>query len=305
MNHLNAELRIEPTGDIVISANNCPVCRVAAQFWHSVNGHPIFECPNCRHRFVRGMRTAQHVKDNFDDAYFLHGGAGYPNYIADCDILYNRGCRYARILARYMKPGQVLDVGAAAGFILRGLIDSGWSGRGIEPNRRMVEFGRKHLGLEVDCNNLENYRGSETFDLIAMFQSIMHFFDVRRACSVAARVTKPGGYWLIEAFNPHSWIGHLLGRHWHDYNPPSVLHWFSPFALRLLLREYGLEEIALGRAPKAVSAAHAKSVLRMKLGSGRLGRATLPFLALVPDRLRVPYPADDIFWALYRKRERG
>jgi SAM-dependent methyltransferase len=290
------------TGDIVISADDCPVCRGEARFWHSVNCCRIFECANCRHRFVPGLQTAQHVKDNFDDAYFLNGGAGYPNYIADGDILRDRGRRYARILARYMKPGRVLDVGAAAGFILRGLIDSGWSGRGIEPNRKMADFGREHLGLEVDCGSLEDYRGSETFDLIVMFQSIMHFFDLRRACEVAASITKPGGYWLIEAFNPHSWIGRLLGKHWHDYNPPSVLHWFSPFALRLLLQEYGLEQIALGRAPKAVSAAHAKSVLRMKLGCGRFGRATLPLLAAIPDRLKVPYPADDIFWALYRKR---
>ena len=202
-------------------------------------------------------------------------------------------------LARYRQPGRVLDVGSAAGFILRGLIDCGWSGRGLEPNRTMAEFAREHLALDVECGNLEDYKGGETFDLITMFQSIMHFYDVRRACEVAASLTRPGGHWLIEAFNPHSWTGRLLGKHWHDYNPPSVLHWFSPEALRRLAQPYGLQPVAVGRAPKSISAAHAKSVLQLKLGSTACGGAILPLLKVVPDRLQIAYPGDDIFWALF------
>jgi hypothetical protein len=94
-----------------------------------------------------------------------------------------------------------------------------------------------------------------------------------------------------------------MGKHWHDYNPPSVLHWFSPAVLSLLLARYGLERVAGGRAPKSISAAHAKSVLRFKFGrSSAVRRAMLTMLAVVPDALAIPYPGDDIYWALFRKR---
>lgn len=293
--HANAS---EPRAEF---SADCPVCSGEGRPWHTVGGYPIYECLSCRHRFVPGRHGSHHLSDNFDDAYFFGGGAGYPDYLADAEILRERGHRYGGILARYRQPGRVLDIGSAAGFILRGLIDCGWSGRGLEPNRTMAGFAREQLGLDVESGNLEDYRGEDAFDLITMFQSIMHFYDVRRACEVAASLTRPGGHWLIEAFNPHSWTGRLLGKNWHDYNPPSVLHWFSPEALRRLAQPYGLQPVAVGRAPKSISAAHAKSVLQLKLGGTPLGRVMLPALKVVPDRLQIVYPGDDIFWALFTK----
>lgn len=280
---------------------DCPVCDAEGRPWHSVGGYPIYECLSCHHRFVPGRHAADHLSANFTDDYFFGGGAGYPDYLADSEILRDRGHRYGRILARFRQPGRVLDVGSAAGFILRGLMDCGWSGRGLEPNRTMAAYARDHLGLAIDCTGLEDHAGDETYDLVTMFQSVMHFYDVRRACEVAARLTRPGGHWLIEAFNPHSWTGRLLGKRWHDYNPPSVLHWFSPQSLTQLARQYGLQPVAIGRAPKSISAAHAKSVLDLRLNGTVYGRLLRPALKLVPDRLRIPYPGDDIFWALFTK----
>ncbi len=280
---------------------DCPVCDAEGRPWHSVGGYPIYECLSCHHRFVPGRHAADHLSAHFSDDYFFGGGAGYPDYLADSGILRDRGHRYGRILARYRQPGRVLDVGSAAGFILRGLMDCGWSGRGLEPNRTMAAYARDHLGLTIDCTGLEDYTGDETYDLVTMFQSVMHFYDVRQACKNAARLTRPGGHWLIEAFNPHSWTGRLLGKRWHDYNPPSVLHWFSPQSLTQLARQYGLQPVAVGRAPKSISAAHAKSVLDLRLNGTVYGRLLRPALKLVPDRLRIPYPGDDIFWALFTK----
>lgn len=280
----------------------CPVCKAEASCWHSIKGYPIYECRGCHHRFVPGLRNASHVQENFDDRYFSDGKAGYPGYINDGAILRDRGHRYARIVSRYMTPGRILDVGSAAGFILRGFLDCGWSGQGLEPNEAMAEFGRRS-GLDIESASLEDYRNEEQFDLIVMLQVIMHFYDLGRACESAASLTKPGGFWLLEAFNPHSFVGRLMGKHWHDYNPPSTLHWFSPGSLRRLLGRYGLEQVASGRAPKSISAAHAKSVLQFQLrGSRGAPRIALSLLEAVPDTWAIPYPGDDIYWALFRKR---
>ncbi len=281
----------------------CPVCGAEARPWHRVGGYSIFECDACRHRFVPGERSDAHVVEQFDDAYFTGGGAGYPDYLGDGEILRARGRRYGQILARHMPPGRVLDVGAAAGFILLGLTDCGWIGRGLDPNGQMVAYGRERLGLDLSCGTLENLDPTETFDLVCMLQSIMHFYDLDRALTRAATATCPGGFWLIEAFNPHSWVGRALGRQWHDYNPPSVLHWFSPQALQILAERHGFTEVARGKAPKSISAKHAKSVLHHRLGNGGLGRLAGPLLAAIPDRLAIPYPGDDIFWGLYRKHD--
>jgi SAM-dependent methyltransferase len=194
----------------------------------------------------------------------------------------------------------VLDVGAAAGFVLRGFLDSGWRGRGIEPNPRMADHARVRLGLSVDVGTLEGYRRDERYDLVSMIQVVAHFYDLRKAFQQAARVTRPGGFWLVETWDRESWTARLLGKGWHEYSPPSVLHWFSPEGLKRLAEQFGLREVARGRPPRRIGGAHAKSLLRHKLKGTRLERLTSGLLGIIPDRLAVPYPGDDLFWALFQ-----
>ena len=54
------------------------------------------------------------------------------------------------------------------------------AGRGGVWSRTGRWFGRRS-GLELECGTLEDYRDEEQFDLIAMLQSMMHFYDLRRA----------------------------------------------------------------------------------------------------------------------------
>jgi hypothetical protein len=41
--------------------------------------------------------------------------------------------------------------------------------------------------------------------------------------------------------------------------------------------------------------------LRHKLGTTGAGGAAMRLLNAIPDRLAIPYPAEDLFWMLFRK----
>jgi len=237
----------------------------------------------------------------YGDDYFKGGGAGYPNYLAESKLLRNHGRRYGKIMQRYCQPGRVLDVGSAAGFILQGLTDCGWQGEGIEPNDTMAAHARQQLGLAVKTGTLEQLSFEHTYDLITFVQVLPHFFDLRRALTVAASLTAPNGYWLIETWNRRSLTARISGQGWHEYSPPSVLHWFSPTEVSTLGRELGFRTVAQGRPQKWINAAHAKSLLRYKLQESPASRWLIPVLNLVPDGLNIPYPAEDLFWILLKK----
>ena len=241
----------------------------------------------------------------YADDYFKGGGAGYPDYLSEERLLVEHGRRYGRLLARYMEPGTVLDVGAAAGFVLRGLVDCGWTGRGIEPNAAMAAHARDRLGLVVSGGTLETMDTTERFDLVSMIQVVAHFRDPRVALRAAEGLTRPGGYWLIETWNRESWIARVLGPRWHEYSPPSVLHWFDPEGLRLLAERCGMHEVARGRPAKRIGGRHAVSLLRHKLPENRLGRLASAALGGIPEALTLPYPLDDVFWMLLRKPDRA
>lgn len=208
----------------------------------------------------------------------------------------DRGVEYASLLAEHTKPGRVLDVGSAAGFLLRGLINAGWHGIGVEPNLQLSTYAQNVLHVESTCGTFENFKSDSTFDAISMIQVISHFIDPSCSISKAAELLGPRGLLLIETWDRGSWTARLLGRHWHEYSPPSVLHWFQMSRLISLLAEAEFEIIASGRPKRWIKIGHAKSLVRHKYGS--YAAAALCWL---PTKLRVPYFCDDLRWVLARK----
>jgi SAM-dependent methyltransferase len=284
-----------------VAGLTCPICRAPTRRRFQKNSYWIRECEGCAHCCAEITVVPDHAARVYDDRYFCDGGAGYPDYMREATPLRARGRQYARILSRFMKPGWVLDVGAAAGFLLEGLMDSGWIGAAVEPNPRMAEHARARLGVEVFTGVLEDFHTPEPFDLVAMIQVIGHFIDLQKALDAAAQATKPGAFWLIETWNRRSLVARALGNHWHEYSPPSVLQWFSPDGLQRLARQHGFREVARGRPAKRLIGAHAKSLVRYKLRHSRVAPLADKALRLIPDNLQLPYPPMDLFWALFQR----
>jgi SAM-dependent methyltransferase len=283
---------------------NCPLCSSDSREIFAAKGFPVRDCAACGHRFAEvstGGSGGNHVAEIYGDEYFNGGGAGYSDYFAEGEMLRRRGRDYAKILSRYTaaETGKILDVGAAAGFILQGFCDAGWRGAGLEPNASMARAGREKFNLEIFEGDFENFQSEEKFDVVSMIQVAAHFHNPRRAFGNAFDLLKPGGALLVETWNYKSLTARVFGRAWHEYSPPSVLHWFSPETLSgFLRREIGFEKLAQGRPSKKISGEHAKSLLRY-----RLGNKFDSFLKLIPGKIDFPYPAEDLFWAIYRKQK--
>lgn len=282
-------------------AQACLLCGGQTQRLFSKSGYWVCDCRACYHRQAEQRHDRNHVKQVYDDSYFFGGGDGYADYLEEAKLLTARGRWYARLLNRWCRPGTVLDVGAAAGFILRGFIADGWTGQGVEPNASMVQYARSRLGLEMAQGTLEDLPSCGPFDLVSMIQVLPHFIDPVHALETAARLTRAGGFWLFETWDRDSWTARFLGPQWHEYSPPSVLHWFSRQGLNELTRRFGFRKVAGGRPPKWISGGHAKSLMRHKLNGSWLRRIAFPAMVLIPDRMVVPYPAEDLFWGLFQR----
>ena len=274
---------------------NCPLCRSSSKTAFEIKGHTLLDCTNCGHRFADIAADEAHAATTYDDTYFSGGGAGYTDYLVEGEMLRGRGRMYAGKIVKYIKPGRMLDVGAAAGFILKGFTDEGWTGSGIEPNAAMAAYGRDELALDVRQGTLETFSSDQKFDLVSMIQVAAHFYDPRKAFETAADLLNDEGHLLIETWNRDSISARIFGKNWHEYSPPSVLHWFSLAGLTAFLESIGFERVTYGRPSKKISGGHARSLLRYRLGDSFL-------LKLIPENINFPYPSEDLFWALYRKK---
>lgn len=280
--------------------SRCPLCAAQGIRLFERNGYWISACARCAHRYAEIGQTAKHIERCYGDDYFFGGGAGFPDYLQDAEPLRASGRRYAQLLQGYCWPGRVLDVGAAAGFLLEPFLEQGWRGSAIEPNQTMAEQLHRRLACPVLAPSLETFDTSERFDLVLMIQVVPHFVDPCAAFKAAATATADGGYWLIETWDCESTTARLFGRHWHEYSPPTVLHWFTPARLARFAARFGFESIAQGSTHKYITAAHAKSLLRYRL-TNSCSRPLLSLVDLIPDRLALPYPGNDLFWMLLRK----
>lgn len=281
----------------------CIVCSGPSTRVFGVDGYWIRACSACGHHFAELQADREsHVRQTYGDDYFFGGGAGYADYLSEAAIVRAHGRRYAEMLRGWMAaPGAVLDVGAAGGFFLQGLVDAGWSGVGVEPNRTLAEYGRSVLSLVIENTALEDFASTRRFDLVTMVQVLPHFIDPRAALIAAAGLTRPDGLLLIESWDRASLTARLFGRRWHEYSPPSVLHWFSRDGLTRLAHATGFAPVAQGRPRKRLNAAHALSLLRHKMGGRGPGTMLVRMLDRIPPDLVIPYPAEDLFWMLFRR----
>jgi hypothetical protein len=142
-------------------------------------------------------------------------------------------------------------------------------------------------------------------DLVCMIQVIAHFIDPN---IVIARCKKDflsiNGYVLIETWNYRSLTAKMLRTKWHEYSPPSVLHWFSKSGLNKLMKKHGFKEIASGRPQKNISVKHAKSLLKHKAKNNITAKVCYYYISKIPDSMKLKYPGDDLLWVLYRSKQK-
>jgi len=297
----------------------CPLCE--ASLTHEVfrvRGYGVRDCSSCGHRFAAQLRETapepwtslgagttveSHVKQHYGDDYFFGGGAGYANYLEEGPLLRRSGQRYAKLLERWTgRPGTVLDVGAAAGFQLLGWQDRGWTVLGVEPNPTMADYARTHNRVPVATGTWEHFHPSSPRDVISMIQVMAHWIDPREALRQAWNSLRPGGWLVLETWDYTSLTARLWGSAWHEYNPPSVLHWWSPQRLRDLARELNFQPRGQGYAKKFLSIHHAMSLLRHQYPDGIPGRLLRWIQSKLPKEGTLLYPADDVFWMVWQKR---
>jgi len=285
----------------------CAVCAGATRLVFEQGGFPVCACGECGHRQCELELDQGHLASQYGDDYFNGGGAGYQDYLSEADLLIEHGRRYADIVGRPCEPGTLLDIGCAAGFIASAFAEAGWRVTGIEPNAAMAQQARArglaaHVGGIETLDEITDFSPpAGGFDMVLMVQVAAHFFDLEKAMTTLANNVRPGGHCLVETWDSSSLTARMLGRRWHEYSPPSVLHYFSRKSMDRLMARHGFEVVDAGRPSKRLRLDHAVSLLRYKYGNSLLGSVACGLMSKLPGGLSLPYPSEDLFWALYRR----
>jgi 2-polyprenyl-3-methyl-5-hydroxy-6-metoxy-1,4-benzoquinol methylase len=90
---------------------------------------------------------------------------------------------------------KLLEIGCAAGFLMKIAREAGWVVRGIEVSEDMANWGRNKWGLDIDRTEVEGFSlGAKEYDAIVMLDVIEHLRDPFRVLLRIKEALKENGF---------------------------------------------------------------------------------------------------------------
>jgi SAM-dependent methyltransferase len=247
--------RTTRTLDRCLACRSTDIVRIPLRYEFESTSFPAWRCRNCDMRFLRVQPTGEFLASLYSEQYFEAdyrcGRAAGHSFDESNFRDEDRGLLDA--FERLRPPGRLLEVGSAAGWLLRHATERGWTSRGVELSAAAVAQSRS-LGVDVVQGDLESARfPSDAFDLVYMGDVLEHVPDCRAELVEVARVLAPGGFLYLRGPITTNSLARraglaaygLAGRDIVLREPPYHLWEFTPASLRRLVAAVGLEMVSM------------------------------------------------------------
>ncbi len=165
--------------------------------------------------------------------------------------------------------GKLLDIGCGNGRYLSALRKLGWQTYGIEQNPNSSEYARTELHLNVETEDLLNYKYKDKFfDVITMWHSLEHLYEPIPTLKEVKRILKDDGLLVIAVPNVDSFAAKVFKENWYQLEIPIHLIAFSPDSITRMLDSAGskVKKIYCDRR----NSPHSRSLRNLKDGKYRL-----------------------------------
>jgi SAM-dependent methyltransferase len=208
----------------------------------------IIRCKRCGFVYANPRLTKDDLWTRYSSAYFWD--EYLPSYgvhdgqfdLRDFDIRYH--AMLEMVAARVPPPGNLLEIGAGAGFFLKAAERAGWKVSGTEILEAGIDFARSRLGLEITHEAAEQLGAPDrSADVVAMFEVIEHLLDPRVVLRRVRSVLRPGGLVVLSTPNFNSLSRRALGSGWAVLSPAEHVYYFTKGSLRQLLTQAGFSDV--------------------------------------------------------------
>jgi SAM-dependent methyltransferase len=251
---------------------------------------PAASCRDCGMRFLRVQPEGESLASLYSAEYFRSDfRCGRSDSAFDREDAF-RGENLGLLDAfeRLSKRARLLEIGCAAGWLLKHARERGWQVAGVEPSAAAADHARS-LGLDVRTGTLHAAAFPDaSFELAFMGDVLEHVPDCRATLEEVARVLVPGGHLFLRGPITTNSLGRgcalavsgMLGRDLVLREPPYHLWEFTPGPLRRLFRASGFEVVSLRQSKIPPGRAHGRKSALQKLALGAFDTLNLPLTAL-------------------------
>jgi SAM-dependent methyltransferase len=219
----------DSTGEVLLK---CPICDSEKVAEVSRNGKfKVYSCADCEHKFVAdAVRTDSLVEAFYQGLSYwwsnyyhqgirsLSGEEEWESYISD---RFNVLVRHKVIEEQPTGPCRCMEIGCAEGKFLAFLEQKGFQVIGCEVNRKVVEWGRKHFGLEITTDPIETSSfDANSFDAICSYHTFEHLVNPVAVLAKCHHLLRVGGKILLELPCDDGELDNM--HHLHFFSPKSA-----------------------------------------------------------------------------------
>ncbi|HEX6463667.1 MAG TPA: class I SAM-dependent methyltransferase [Vicinamibacterales bacterium] len=253
-------------GVVHLEDARCALCGADdTRFRHHKFGLNVVQCNRCRLVYTNPRLPREALVTRYSEQYF------WDEYLPDLEIgrdgyvdVKRFAAHHAPLLHLFQMyhppPGDLLDVGAAAGLFMKSAEGAGWHVKGLEPMAPAAAFARDRLGLDVVQSTVEEAPFAPgSFDAVVMLETIEHVMDPVGVLSGVHRVLRNRGLLVLTTPNWEAFTRHALGEQWAAISPAEHLYLFSEATLTAVLKKAGFSWVHYHRdfAPRAIETMNA------------------------------------------------
>ncbi len=201
----------------------------------------IYECGNCKVKFqnISIDTAAVYNEKYFTDKYKNQYG---NTYLEDKENIIKFAVKRLNVIRKLNKNfNSIMDIGCAYGFFLKEAKKYFKTAKGIEINKKAVEYGRKVLFLDIDNVDLMKFKSKNRYDVITLWYVMEHFKTPYRVITKLKTVLNrngllclaiPNGSGALYKFNKKLWFKLHPDDHYFDYTLKSI---------RFMMRKLGFK----------------------------------------------------------------
>jgi len=221
-----------------MKSSTCYICASKnVTFSENVNGYDVYQCNDCKLKWVEDGITEQIIADFYNNNYFQSHGTviGYRDYLKE-ERNHRRNAQYLIKQIEKVKKldnTHVLDIGCAYGFLL----DEIGKNRkcevtGVEVNQDAVDYAKKNLNINIVTEQFrENLFEPSSFDVVLLIGTIEHLISPREILQEIFNILKPGGLLIVTTMD-------TAGKFpLYSIKPPEHIFYFNHSNISQLLEE--------------------------------------------------------------------
>jgi 2-polyprenyl-3-methyl-5-hydroxy-6-metoxy-1,4-benzoquinol methylase len=131
---------------------------------------------------------------------------------------------------------KILDVGTANGTFVKACLKNNIVAEGIEPNKWLVNLGKKNDNLNLHCGSFEEFNFKKKYDFIFFWDVLEHVFDLNITKSKILNILNKNGYLIINCPDQDSIAQRILKFKWPFYLSVH-LYYFNENSLKTFLKK--------------------------------------------------------------------